>query len=156
MMSPHQFQMNFYPALSLRDGGCGASLLLNFLFVNLIPPLFFFSGDKQSLENPLLEGNQSFSVSSPVRCENVAKNLSFFLLISAKATGVISLALISRFPSLGLMLDHFHIKLCAKVQFIEHLQDLRGYLFHIQMIVMIILRVNLLFKVTESVTYTLM
>lgn len=33
---------------------------------------------------------------------NVAKNVSPFLLMSAKATGVIFSALVSRFPSLGL------------------------------------------------------
>lgn len=64
-----QLWPDFSPALSLRDGGRGSQLVLNLLFVNLFS-FFFPPGDKQPLEKPLLERNQSFNGShlSDVSC----------------------------------------------------------------------------------------
>lgn len=61
-------------------------IITEFSLLNLIPtaPAHRFVFWQQSLEGPPLEGNESFSDSSPVIYRNVAENLRPFSLISAK------------------------------------------------------------------------
>lgn len=86
---------NFSPDLSLRDGGGQTELLLCFPPVSVTPSFF-------SLVTHSFWKTHCWKETRGLG--NVAKNARPFSLISAKAAGVIFSALVSGFPSLGLML----------------------------------------------------
>ena len=89
---------------------------------------------------------------------NVAKNPRSFSFISASTTGVVSLAPAPRLPSLGLILDPCsHQIVCRSTEICARNLPTRCRVMTLILSIfgwwMSSLRANLLFKVTESVTY---